>query len=113
MTIDPLTYTREQAAEALQISPSLIQRLIQRHEIPVVHLGDRVLIPISALETFLDEQALATVRREAVTNFLTGVEDTKPLDFGLAGRRTPRNGRTTADNKKRRDRSNDLSASKD
>lgn len=88
MVIEPLTYSTYEAAEALGVSERQVRHLIQRREIPVVHLGACVRIPKSALATWLDEQALAAVKEQAVAEFLTG--GTEPNVIGLGSRRHPR-----------------------
>ena len=70
---DLLTYTPAQAAEVLQISERQVRRLISARELPFTRLGDRLLIPRSALATFLDAQAMATVVEQAVQDRITGV----------------------------------------
>jgi excisionase family DNA binding protein len=47
------------AADRLAISRATLYRLIQRGELPVIHIGSAVRVPVSALERWLDEQ-LAT-----------------------------------------------------
>jgi excisionase family DNA binding protein len=50
----PLTYTVEQAAEALQIGRSAAYEAVRRGEIPSVRIGRSVRIPRHQLEAMLD-----------------------------------------------------------
>lgn len=110
---DLLTYTTQQAADVLQLSESQVRRLIGRGEMPAVHLGSNVRIPKSALSIWLDREALASLREQAVTEFIArhvserAVERldgrSEPTGIGVGSRRTRRNN-------KRPDRSNDQSA---
>lgn len=49
----PLTITVEQAAQLLGISRGLAYDLVRRGEIPAIHLGRRVVVPVTAIEEIL------------------------------------------------------------
>jgi len=55
---DPLLWSVEEAAHQLgEISIRTIQRLIDRGELPLVKVGRRVMIPVSAIREWIDQQA--------------------------------------------------------
>lgn len=49
----PLTITVERAAQLLGISRGLAYDLVRRGEIPAIHLGRRVVVPVSAIDEIL------------------------------------------------------------
>ena len=51
--LEPLLYTKKQAAHLLSVSLRTIDNLIARRELPIRRLGKRVLIPRRGLEQFL------------------------------------------------------------
>ena len=51
--LEPLLYTKKQAAHLLSVSLRTIDNLIARRELPVRRLGRRVLISRRGLEQFL------------------------------------------------------------
>jgi excisionase family DNA binding protein len=51
---DRLTVTVEEAGVLLGISRSLAYELVRRHELPSLRLGRRIVVPVRALEAFLD-----------------------------------------------------------
>jgi excisionase family DNA binding protein len=55
MTMDRLTVTVAEAGELLGISRGLAYELVQRGEIPAVRLGRRIVVPVRAIESLLDE----------------------------------------------------------
>ena len=52
-----LTYTAEEAADAIGISKNEIYSLMKRAEVPYVKFGRTVRIPKSAIKQWLDERA--------------------------------------------------------
>ena len=50
-----LTYTVEEAADALGISLSCAYDCIRRGDLPSIHLGRRIVIPVAALENLLGQ----------------------------------------------------------
>ena len=52
-----LTVTVEEAGALLGISRSLAYELVRRQELPSLRLGRRIVVPIRALEAFLDSVA--------------------------------------------------------
>ena len=51
-----LTNSMQEAAERLCISKSHLHRLVDSGKIPSIRVGRRKLIPVAALERFVDEQ---------------------------------------------------------
>ena len=92
---DQLAYTIGQAAESMGISESTVRRMIEDREIPVVRLRGNVRIPVSALATWLDEQALAAVKEQAVNDYITGGRAPTVL-IGMGSTRKPRNEKRSA-----------------
>lgn len=69
-----LTYTVPQAATVIGTSPTTVRRLIDEGHLPLVpHMGDRRLIPRTAVETFVlgrpapPAAGLSSTRLEAVS----------------------------------------------
>jgi len=60
----PLAYNVKQVAEALGVSETLVRTLIAQKRIPVAKLGDRILVPVGILESWLNAEAIASVRPE-------------------------------------------------
>ncbi len=54
MAGDRLTVTVEEAGALLGISRSLAYELVRRQELPSLRLGRRIVVPVRALEDFLD-----------------------------------------------------------
>lgn len=52
-----LTYSVAEAAEALGVGKSKMYQIIKIKGFPVIMVGNRRLIPIKALERWIDEQA--------------------------------------------------------
>jgi excisionase family DNA binding protein len=52
-----LTMTVPEAAEAVGISPLSLYRFIREGRFPAVRVGRRVLVPLAALERWLEEEA--------------------------------------------------------
>jgi len=55
----PLLLRIDEVADRLAISRASTYRLIQRGEIPTVHIGSAVRIPADALERWLQDQVAA------------------------------------------------------
>lgn len=53
---EALTYSVEQAAEALGVSRSKLYEMLHRPDFPVITIGNRKLIPRRQLEQWLDRQ---------------------------------------------------------
>jgi hypothetical protein len=53
-----LAVSREEAAHRLGVSLNSFERHVQPH-VRTVHVGRRILIPVSAIERFLDGEAAA------------------------------------------------------
>ena len=51
--MEKLVYTIRETAEVLGIGKSLAYDLAKRKEIPVIHLGGRIVVPIKKLEEFV------------------------------------------------------------
>lgn len=51
--MEKLTYSIQETAELLGISRSLAYELAKKDEIPVRHLGGRLVVPVKALEHFI------------------------------------------------------------
>lgn len=51
-----LTYTLEQAAEAIQVSRPTMQNLVHRADFPSFKVGTRWIIPADAFRRWLNEQ---------------------------------------------------------
>lgn len=51
-----LTYTLEQAAEAIQVSRPTMQNLVHRADFPSFRVGRRWIIPADGLKRWLEEQ---------------------------------------------------------
>ena len=80
---DQLAFTIGEAADSMRVSEATVRRMVADREIPVVRLRGNVRIPVSALATWLDEQALAAVKAEAVNDFITeGREPTVMIGGG-------------------------------
>jgi excisionase family DNA binding protein len=56
--VECLTFTVEQAGEALGIGRNLAYEAVERGEIPSVKIGRRVLVPRAALEEMLRSAAM-------------------------------------------------------
>jgi len=57
MQRERLTLTVDEAADVLGISRSLAYELVRRGDIPSLHLGRRIVVPIRGLETLVEEAA--------------------------------------------------------
>lgn len=56
--LKPLAVAAPEAGGLLGVSEATIRRLVTRGELPTVpHVGDRVLIPVSAIEAYVDRAA--------------------------------------------------------
>jgi excisionase family DNA binding protein len=58
--VQPLALSRRDAAKALGVSLTFFEERIQA-DLPVVHLGGKVLVPVSELEKWLASHAQTTV----------------------------------------------------
>ena len=91
--MEVLTYTIVEAAEAIGISERHMQVLIARNEVPVVRMGRAIRIPKTALATWLDETAFASLRQQAVADYITGQPITGHAPgFLRKSRAKPKNG---------------------
>ena len=58
---DRLVYSIPEAAHALQCSKSLVYDLVKAEKLPHIHLSEkRVVIPVAALERYLQAQSEGT-----------------------------------------------------
>jgi excisionase family DNA binding protein len=57
MAINADLLTVSEAAERLRISTGLVYELIRQERLPHVHLGRRVLVPASALDEWVVQEA--------------------------------------------------------
>jgi excisionase family DNA binding protein len=57
--MDKLVASVEEAAAALGVHPLTLRRAIARGELPHVRVGVRILIPLKALDEFLESRTLA------------------------------------------------------
>lgn len=62
MQRERLTLTVEEAADVLGISRSLAYELVRRGDIPSLHLGRRIVVPIRGLEALVEELLSPRVR---------------------------------------------------
>lgn len=53
MTVEPLAYNVDEAADALRVSAGMVRKLIRAGELSASRIGDRVIISRKALETLL------------------------------------------------------------
>ncbi|MGI0015429.1 MAG: helix-turn-helix domain-containing protein [Nitrososphaera sp.] len=91
---DTLLWSVEEAAHQLgEISIRTIQRLIDRGELPLVKVGRRVMIPVSAIREWIDQQAQSAHNQQGAGPGVRSKEksachtDAKIVPFG--GYRTP------------------------
>ena len=54
----PLTITVERAGQLLGISRGLAYDLIRRGELPAVRLGRRLVVPVGAVESLLNDRSV-------------------------------------------------------
>jgi excisionase family DNA binding protein len=59
---EKLTYTAQECANRLGISRALVYEMVKRNELPSIKCGDRVLIPVKALEKKLSGESEATAK---------------------------------------------------
>ncbi len=55
--MEKLTYSVQEASEVLGISRSFTYQLIREKKLPAIDLGQRKVIPIEALEKWIQESA--------------------------------------------------------
>ena len=55
-TVPKVALSVAEAAEAMSLSPRTIEAMVKAGELPTVRVGRRVLLPVAALSTWLDEQ---------------------------------------------------------
>ena len=55
----PHLLTRREAAVSLKVSLSTLVRLIDRGELPALHIGARVLIRVADVDAFVERRAAA------------------------------------------------------
>ena len=60
----PFAVSKAEAADLLGVSSRLVETLIARREFPVLRLGDRVVVPLRALEEWATTQALASLAND-------------------------------------------------
>lgn len=84
---EPLAVDVEEAAALVGISKRHAEALIARHEMPHVRLGDRVVVPVAALECWLVERALQSLGDGDDRHLVPAV-----VRGGDGGRRRPRAG---------------------
>lgn len=65
---DRLTLTVPQLAERMQVSKPTAYALVNRPGFPRLTVGRKILVPLAALERWLDEQAVAEKGRTRWTN---------------------------------------------
>ena len=53
--VPKLALSISEAAEALALSARTVEELVKRGELPVKRVGRRVLLPVTALQVWLDE----------------------------------------------------------
>lgn len=59
--VTPLAYTTAEVADALQVSPDTVQRLVRKGLLrPVPHLGGKIRIPVAELERFMADTERAS-----------------------------------------------------
>lgn len=56
---NPIAISPERAANKLGLAPRIVREMIYNKEIPAVHVGRRWLVPVKALENWLDAQVNA------------------------------------------------------
>ena len=54
-TVPKLALSYAEAADALALSARTVEELVKLGQLPVVRVGRRVLLPVSALQTWLDK----------------------------------------------------------
>ena len=64
-TVPKLALSIEEASEALALSPRTVEKLVRLGQLPVVRVGRRVLLPVSALQAWLDSQTEQAWQLEA------------------------------------------------
>jgi excisionase family DNA binding protein len=64
VTGDRLAVSKAEAAELLGVSERLVEKLIGSRSFPVLRLGDRVVVPVRALEEWSTRAALASLENE-------------------------------------------------
>ena len=57
MTVEKKTYSVEEAAQVVGISARYMYDLVRTEGFPVIRIGRRLLIPITGLNRWLEEQA--------------------------------------------------------
>lgn len=60
-TENPLTVTPDRAADMLGLAASVVRQMLYRGEIPALKVGRRWLIPVKALESWVEEQTKQAV----------------------------------------------------
>ncbi len=60
----PVAVSLKEAAELVGIGETLARTLVARGEFPVARLGDRLIVPVRALEEWLVQRALASVGQD-------------------------------------------------
>lgn len=52
---NPLALSPEKAADKLGLSPAFVRQMIYRKELPAVQVGRRWIVPVKALEIWLNQ----------------------------------------------------------
>lgn len=60
-TENPLTISPNKAADLLGVAPCVVRNMLYNGELPSIKLGKRWLIPMKALENWVDEQVKRAV----------------------------------------------------
>jgi excisionase family DNA binding protein len=60
--LQPRALSIKEAAAAIGCGETLVRRLIAERAIPHVRLGDRVVVPVAALDAWLSIEAAASVK---------------------------------------------------
>jgi len=60
-TENPLTVTPDRAADMLGLAASVVRQMLYRGELPALKVGRRWLIPVKALENWVEEQTKRAV----------------------------------------------------
>lgn len=62
-TDSPLTIGPDKAADKLGLAPGKVRQMLHNGELPGIKLGKRWLIPVKALENWVDEQVKHVVNQ--------------------------------------------------
>ena len=77
--VEPLAYSAAQVAKLLGVGKSLVYEGIRRHELPVLKIGKRLLIPRIALERLVNGTASSsTTGKEGAAHVSRQQSDVEP-----------------------------------